>query len=98
MHLGLRNKTARKQHLHLGIERFEPVKGLMTARLRHDHVEQHQIDLLRIGLVNLNRVETVFRKQDRIAELLKRVDQKIPDRLMIVDDQNSFRAVRKRFR
>ena len=88
VHLRLRNKPARKQNLRLRIDSADLVEGLVTARLRHDHVEQYKIDLVGILLVDLDRVQPVLRQQHGVAQLLQSLDQEIPDRLVVVHDQN----------
>ena len=69
----------------------------MAARLGHDHIQQHQINLLRIRLVNFHGVQSVFGQKNRIAQLLQRFNQKIPDRFVIIHDQDGFRTGRKGF-
>ena len=64
----------------------------MPSLMRHDHIQQNEVDLTGVVLVNLHGVESVFRQQDGIAEFLKRFDQKIPDGFLIIDDQNGFRS------
>ena len=95
MDLGLRDKSARKQDLRLRVDGADAEESLVSSLFGHDHIEQDEVDLRRIRLINLNRVETVLGEQHRVAELLERFDQEVPDRFVIVDDEDRLAPSRQ---
>lgn len=97
MHFRLRHESARQQDFRLRVKRPDFIKSLMASRLGHDHIQQHQVDLFRIRLVNFHGIQSVFGQKHRIAQLLQRLNQKIPDRFVVIHDQDGFRTGRKGF-
>ena len=71
---------------------------LAAAQIRHDHVEQHQVDFVGVDLESLQRRFAVFGRDDLVPGLAQHARGQLAHLFLVLNQQDSFAAaLGKRF-
>ena len=82
--------TAGKEDLNLGAYLFHPVINIAATHIRHDHVQEHDVNLLLVIFKDLNRFFSASGRQDLIAQMLQHLLGDIQYHFFIIHKKNRF--------